>query len=45
MIFMRSHFFVYQIECDSFVFQSINHEEYLQLVKKSTLSQFDDKRC
>ena len=34
-----------QQECDSYIIRSINHEMYLQRVKKSTLSQFDDKRC
>ena len=35
----------YQHECDNHIIRSINHELYLQRVKKSTLSQFDDKRC
>ena len=35
----------YQKECDNYIIRSINHEMYLQEVKKSTLSQFDDKRC
>ena len=35
----------YQQECDSFIIRSLNHEMYLQRVKKSTLSLFDDKRC
>ena len=35
----------YQQECDNYIIRSINHEMYLQRVKKSTLSQFDDKRC
>ena len=34
-----------QQECDKYFFRSINHEMYLQRVKHSTLSQFDDKRC
>ena len=34
----------YQKECDKYIIRSINHEMYLQRVKKSTLSQFDDKR-
>ena len=33
----------YQQECDIYVFRSPNHEMYLQLVQKSTLSLFDDK--
>ena len=35
----------YQRECDNYLLRSINHEMYLQEVKKSTLSIFDDKRC
>ena len=35
----------HQQECDNYILRSINHEMYLQRVKKSTLSQFDDKRC
>ena len=35
----------YQKECDNYIIRSINHEKYLQEVKKSTLSVFDDKRC
>ena len=35
----------YQQECDTFIIRSIKHELKLQRVKKSTLSQFDDKRC
>ena len=31
--------------CDDHLIRSINLEMYLQRVKKSTLSQFDDKRC
>ena len=34
----------YQKECDNYIIRSINHEMYLQEVKKSTLSLFDDKR-
>ena len=34
-----------QQECDNCIIRSINHEMYLQRVKKSTLSIFDDKRC
>ena len=35
----------YQQECDIYIIRSIIHEMYLQRVKKSTLFQFDDKRC
>ena len=35
----------YQKECDNYIIRSLNHEMYLQKVKKSTLSHFDDKRC
>ena len=35
----------YQQECDNYIIKSINHEMVLQKVKKSTLSNFDDKRC
>ena len=35
----------YQWECKNYLLRSINHEMYLQEVKKSTLSIFDDKRC
>ena len=35
----------YQHECDNYILGSINQEMYLQRVKKSTLSIFDDKRC
>ena len=35
----------YQQECDNHILRSLNHEMYLQRVKKTTLSQFDDKRC
>ena len=35
----------YQRECDNYILRSINHEMYLQEVKKSTLSTFDDERC
>ena len=34
----------YQKECDNYIIRSLNHEMYLQKVKKSTLSLFDDKR-
>ena len=30
--------------CDNYILRSINHEMYLQKLKKSTLSLFDDKR-
>ena len=35
----------YQMECDNYIIRSLNHEMYLQKVRKSTLSLFDDKRC
>ena len=35
----------YQKKCDICSFPSVNHELYLQLVKKSTLPPFDDKQC
>ena len=35
----------YQKECDNYIIPSLSHEMYLQKVKKSTLSLFDDKRC
>ena len=35
----------YEKDCDNYIIRSINHEMYLQEVKKSTLSFFDDKRC
>ena len=33
-----------QKECDNYIIRSLNHEMYLQLVQKSTLSLFDGKR-
>ena len=35
----------YPKECDNYNIRSLNHEMYLQKVRKSTLSIFDDKRC
>ena len=35
----------YQQECNNYIIRSITHEMYLQEMKKSTLSIFDDKRC
>ena len=43
----------YQIECDysisyiiyNYIVRSLDHETYLQRIRKSTLSVFDDKRC
>ena len=35
----------YRNECDNFIIPSPYHEMYLQLVQKSTLFLFDDKRC
>ena len=34
-----------QQECDNYNIRWLHHEMYLQRVQKSTLSQFDDKRC
>ena len=34
----------YQKECDIYIIRSLNQDMYLQLVQKSTLSQFDDER-
>ena len=35
----------YQEVCENCFLRSVNHEMYLQQMKKSTLSIFDDKRC
>ena len=35
----------YQKECDNYIIPSLTHEMYLQKVRNSTLSIFDDKRC
>ena len=35
----------YQKECDKYIIRSLSHEMYLQKVRKTTLSIFDDKRC
>ena len=35
----------YQEECENYMLKAVNHEMYLQRVKKSTLFIFDDKRC
>ena len=35
----------YQQESDIYIIRSLNHEIYIQRVRTSTLSQFDDKRC
>ena len=35
----------YQKQCDIYIIRSLNHEMYPQKVRKSTLSNFDDKRC
>ena len=35
----------YEQEGDNFILGSLNHEMYLQKMKKSSLSVFDDKRC
>ena len=35
----------YKKDCDKYFIRYLNHEMYLQKVRKSTLSIFDDKRC
>ena len=35
----------YQKDCDTYIIRSNNHEMYIQQVKTSTLSIFNDKRC
>ena len=35
----------YERECDNYILRSVDHEIYLQKIKKSSLSLFDDKRC
>ena len=35
----------FQQECDNYILRSVNHDVYLQRLKKFTLSIFDDKRC
>ena len=35
----------YQKECNIYILRSINHEMYLQEVKKSTIPIFNGKRC
>ena len=45
IIYVRSRFSPDEIECDNYNIRSLNHEIYLQQMKKSTLPQFDDKRC
>ena len=32
-------------ECNNYILKSINHDMYMQGIKKTTLSIFDDKRC
>ena len=34
-----------QEECENHILRSVNHEMYLQEMKKATLSSFDEKRC
>ena len=34
-----------QFECNNYILRPLDHEMYLQQLKKLTLSQFDDKRC
>ena len=45
MIYTKSRFSHYQRECDDYIIRPLIDEMYLQRVQKSTLSQFDDKRC
>ena len=35
----------YQKDCDNYIIPSIIHEMNIQLVQKSTIPPFDDKRC
>ena len=35
----------YQKDFDNYNIESLNHDMFLQGAQKSTLSQFDDKRC
>ena len=35
----------YQKKCDNYIIRTLSHEKYLQNVRKSALSIFDDKRC
>ena len=35
----------HQRKCNNYIIRSINHEMYLQEIRKTTLSIFDDKRC
>ena len=44
MTYLRSSFSHYQQECDNYLNRSLNHEMYLRKVKKSILSEIDDKR-
>ena len=34
-----------QEECENYILRSVNNEIYLQQIKKSSLSIFDDERC
>ena len=34
----------HQKECDNYIIRSVNHDMYLQKIRKSTLSVFDDKQ-
>ena len=45
MIYTKSRFSHYQRECDDYIIRPLIHEMYLQRAQKSTLPQFDDKRC
>ena len=44
-IFTKSCFSPYQKGCGNYIIRSINHEMYVQKLRKSTLSVFDEKRC
>ena len=35
----------YQEKCETYILRSVNHEMYLQQLKRLTSSIFDDKRC
>ena len=44
-LFIRSHLFSYQQECDNCSFRPLSHEMYLQKVNKNSLPPLDDERC
>ena len=35
----------YLKECDNYIIRPLNHEMYLEKIRKSTLFSIDDKRC